>query len=467
MQSALRFEPAPGLHVAVIMDGNGRWGLAHGASRLEGHRAGAAALRRVVEAAPALGIGTLTVYAFSADNWKRPEAEVSGLMQLFGAYLQREAARCARDGVRLSVIGRRDRLGAGLVQAIARAEARTSAGRRLHLRVALDYSARQAIAQGPHFVPGPDVDLLIRTGGEQRLSDFLLYECAYAELVFVDRWWPEFGPAELEAAVADFKRRDRRFGGLSAVSAPTPVFQAPAGLAIDPSGAMVVADALSGRLWRLGGVPKVVAEGLERPETVRADGQGALYVLERSPWRSRVRRIGPDGARTPVFTARPDQHLGDLAVAPDGTVYLVVWDAEGRRLIRLAAGNQDMVGRFEGAPGLAVATDAEGRLYAAHGAVVGRWDRTGWRAIAELPHPLGPSDASGLAVDGAGRLVVAYADGGSVLRFDVASGRSEFLGVGLGAPAYPVVDAQSGVTVVDAQGRRVLPLAERTIACRN
>lgn len=215
MQSSLRIS-APALHVALIMDGNGRWGEARGLTRLEGHRAGAASLRRVVAAAASLGVATLTVFAFSADNWKRPDHEVAGLMRLFAAFLRREAVRCARDGVRLSVIGRRDRLSPGLRRAIEHAEALTSGEGMLHLRVALDYSARDAITRGPAFVPGPDVDLLVRTGGEQRLSDFLLYECAYAELVFTSCLWPDFGPPELERALEEFARRDRRFGGLPA-----------------------------------------------------------------------------------------------------------------------------------------------------------------------------------------------------------------------------------------------------------
>lgn len=226
-----------GLHVAVIMDGNGRWATRRGLPRAAGHRAGADAVRRVVEASPAAGIGTLSLYAFSADNWQRPEREVQWLMRLFREHLRHEAPRLEADGVALRVIGRRDRLSASLVETIGQAERRTAAGRRLHLRVAVDYSSREAIlaaaaalAEGP--VPDraafhravtdgggggpevPPVDLLIRTGGEQRLSDFLLWESAYAELHFVATMWPDFGATDLDQALAEFRARDRRFGAL-------------------------------------------------------------------------------------------------------------------------------------------------------------------------------------------------------------------------------------------------------------
>ena len=227
------------LHLAIIMDGNGRWATAQGLSRSAGHRAGADAVRRVVKAAPALGVGTLTLYAFSADNWKRPAAEVNALMRLFREYLRRETPRCVAHRIRLSVIGRRDRLPMPLRASIATAEAATADGRAMHLRIAVDYSAQDAIvraAAGLAHEPvptrerfarllaevdhareaSPNVDLLIRTGGERRLSDFLLWECAYAELCFSDRMWPEFGADDLAAAVEDFHRRERRFGGLPA-----------------------------------------------------------------------------------------------------------------------------------------------------------------------------------------------------------------------------------------------------------
>ena len=228
MQSPL--DRRSSLHAAIIMDGNGRWARARGLPRGAGHRAGVKTIQRVAEAAPALGIGTLTLYAFSSDNWRRPAEEVGGLMRLLRAYLRGETERLARSGTRLTVIGRRDRLPAGIPEAIARAEAATEAGDRLHLRIAVDYSSRDAILAaaarlGPEGLsregmsaalcePG-DVDLLIRTGGEKRLSDFLLWEAAYAELHFTERMWPDFGAADLAAAVADFAARDRRFGGLN------------------------------------------------------------------------------------------------------------------------------------------------------------------------------------------------------------------------------------------------------------
>ena len=222
-------KPAP-FHVAIIMDGNGRWAAARGLPRVEGHRRGVAAVRRVVEAAPDLGIQTLTLYAFSGDNWKRPAPEVGRLMGLFLAYLRREAPRLREEGVRLSVIGRRDRLPGGLPSAIGAAEALTAGGGRLELRIAIDYSARGAILRAAAAAATekteferrlaeagggpPDVDLLVRTGGEQRLSDFLLWESAYAELYFTPRMWPDFGPADLSEAVWAFRARERRFGGL-------------------------------------------------------------------------------------------------------------------------------------------------------------------------------------------------------------------------------------------------------------
>jgi len=234
MQSTLGIVAPTGMHVAVIMDGNGRWANARGLPRVAGHRAGAKAVRRVVEAAPGLGVGTLTLYAFSSDNWQRPPREVGALMRLFRSYLASETARLIENGVRLSVIGRRDRLPDVLARAIAGAEAATAGGTRLHLRLAIDYSAREAILRAAELAagrpvdrdafqallgvavgatePAPDVDLLVRSGGEQRLSDFLLWECAYAELWFTPRMWPDFDAATLAEAVAEFRHRDRRFG---------------------------------------------------------------------------------------------------------------------------------------------------------------------------------------------------------------------------------------------------------------
>src|SRR4051812_9474820 len=193
-----RFAPQPfiktsTLHLAIIMDGNGRWAEQRGLPRLAGHRAGERALRRIVEAAPALGIRTLTVYAFSSDNWKRPAGEVDGLMLLLETHLAREVEICLRNGVRLTAIGRRDRIPERTRNAIQEAERLTAAQSRLHLRMAIDYSSRDALLDASRRLTGEanresmasalggmDVDLLIRTGGEQRLSDFLLWECAYA-----------------------------------------------------------------------------------------------------------------------------------------------------------------------------------------------------------------------------------------------------------------------------------------------
>jgi undecaprenyl diphosphate synthase len=230
------------LHVGIIMDGNGRWATRRGLSRLRGHEAGVEAIRRVVEAAPKQGVGTLTLYAFSADNWRRPKAEVAALMALLRFYLANEVESLVRNGVRLTVIGRRDRLPNGIAAAIAGAEAATATGDVLHLRMAVDYSARDAIlnavarANGlteltrenfSDLVTGEqglrDVDLIIRTSGEKRLSDFLLWEGAYAELHFTERMWPEFDADDLADALASFSRRERRFGGLEQLAvAPVP-----------------------------------------------------------------------------------------------------------------------------------------------------------------------------------------------------------------------------------------------------
>lgn len=235
-----------GIHVAIIMDGNGRWATARGQMRTAGHIAGARTVRKIVEAAPDCGIGTLTLYAFSADNWRRPSREVSLLMRLFRRYLVSEVARCVTNGVRMKIIGRRDRIPAELLRAICNAESATRDGRTLELRIAVDYSSRDAILRAarrlpPEFPPDTDadraefshllsdvdngigesrdVDLLIRTGGEQRLSDFLLWECAYAELYFTRRMWPEFSTADLAEAVEEFRARERRFGAVPAAAA--------------------------------------------------------------------------------------------------------------------------------------------------------------------------------------------------------------------------------------------------------
>jgi len=226
------------MHVAIIMDGNVRWAAARGEPRVAGHREGARRIREVVEAAPALGVEVLSLYAFSADNWKRPEAEVAALMSIFMRHLSDEERRLVTSGVRLSVIGRRDRLAHGLRHRIECVEQATSRGSRLWLRLAIDYSSREALSQAAarawaltEWTPEafacrvgsgrgtpsatPDVDLLIRTGGEQRLSDFLLWECAYAELWFTKTAWPDFGAKELAHAMEGFTQRERRFGGLA------------------------------------------------------------------------------------------------------------------------------------------------------------------------------------------------------------------------------------------------------------
>jgi undecaprenyl diphosphate synthase len=221
------------LHVGIIMDGNGRWATRRGLSRLRGHEAGVEAIRRVVEAAPDHGVGTLTLYAFSTDNWRRPKAEITALMALLRLYLASEVEALVKNGVRLTVIGRRDRLPDGIASAIARAEAATAHGGTLNLRIAIDYSARDAILNAAAKLAGisaptrelfselvtgeaglRDVDLIIRTSGEKRLSDFLLWEGAYAELYFTERMWPDFDGEALAEALASFHGRERRFGAL-------------------------------------------------------------------------------------------------------------------------------------------------------------------------------------------------------------------------------------------------------------
>jgi undecaprenyl diphosphate synthase len=233
MQSTL--ERNENLHVAIIMDGNGRWATRRGLPRSTGHQAGIHAVRRVVEAAPNFGVTALTLFAFSSDNWQRPHHEVSALMSLLRQYLHAELQHLVQSRVRLTVIGRRDRLPGGLSDAIAEAETASASGDRLNLRIAVDYSSRDAIARAaahlrdedvsarttldrllawPGCADPADVDLVIRSGGEKRLSDFLLWESAYAELYFVDTLWPDFGPDDLRAAIAQFQIRERRFGGL-------------------------------------------------------------------------------------------------------------------------------------------------------------------------------------------------------------------------------------------------------------
>ena len=221
------------LHVAVIMDGNGRWAERRGLPRSAGHEAGVKAIARLVEAAPDHGIGTLSLFAFSANNWRRPRSEVTALMDMLRRYLAAETTRLAESDTRLRVIGRRDRLPMVLAHAIGQAERETASGSRLDLRIAVDYSARAAILQAASRVKEdadltPDgfarlvtgeseareVDLLIRTSGEQRLSDFLLWESAHAELYFTERLWPDFDVHDLTEALAAYRARIRTYGGL-------------------------------------------------------------------------------------------------------------------------------------------------------------------------------------------------------------------------------------------------------------
>jgi len=227
------------LHVAIIMDGNGRWAQRRGLPRTAGHLEGAKAVSSVVEAAAHAEIRVLSLYAFSSDNWGRPSSEVSALMRLLRRYLMTETPHCLEQSIRINIIGRRDRLSTSLVRAIEHSERLTASCNRMHLRVAVDYSAQHSILEAArrtrtdlHFdarefhdlidevdhsaAPAGAVDLLIRTGGEQRLSDFLLWQCAYAELYFTDCMWPDFGGDAFEAALAHFAARRRRFGKVTA-----------------------------------------------------------------------------------------------------------------------------------------------------------------------------------------------------------------------------------------------------------
>jgi len=229
------------IHVAIIMDGNGRWATARGRPREWGHRQGAESVRNVVRAAPDLGIHTLTLYAFSSDNWHRPATEVAVLMKLFGRYLRTEIDELKENGVRLQVVGRRDRLAPKLVAAIERAEEQTVGESRLLVRLAVDYSSRDLMLEAVRTAaaaseierqdmatllgramhatgPAPDVDLLIRTGGERRLSDFLLWESAYAELFFTPVMWPAYTGDDLATAILEYRTRDRRFGKVAAAA---------------------------------------------------------------------------------------------------------------------------------------------------------------------------------------------------------------------------------------------------------
>jgi undecaprenyl diphosphate synthase len=237
------------MHIAIIMDGNGRWATQRGLPRTAGHAEGAKAVRTTVEAAARAGVDTLTLYAFSAANWTRPQVEIAALMKLFGQYLFSETRRCVEQSIRVNVIGRRDRLSENLLRSIEQSERLSASCTGMHLRVAVDYSSQYSILKAAQRaaglasddmdvasreferllhevdhssqVAGP-VDLLIRTGNEQRLSDFLLWECAYAELYFSDCLWPEFNEAQFHSALEDYARRQRRFGGLTARSAEKP-----------------------------------------------------------------------------------------------------------------------------------------------------------------------------------------------------------------------------------------------------
>ncbi len=226
------------MHIAIIMDGNGRWAARRNLPRSAGHRAGARAVDTIVTAAAQRGVDTLTLYAFSSANWERPAAEVHALFALLRRNLLTQTRRCLEHSIRLNVIGRRDRLGSGLLRAIEHSERMTAQCSGMQLRIAVDYSAQHSLTEVSRRLrehqdvdlarfaaelgavdhalgPAPPVDLLIRTGGEQRLSDFLLWECAYAELCFVECLWPDFERHAFEAALADFGRRDRRFGRIA------------------------------------------------------------------------------------------------------------------------------------------------------------------------------------------------------------------------------------------------------------
>lgn len=223
-----------GLHVAIIMDGSGRWALERGWPRSRGHREGLQSVRRLVPSASALGIRVLTLHAFSSQNWHRPPVEVATLLEIFEEYLRDEIPRWTAESIRLAVLGRRDRLPESLNEAIESAQQETAKGEALDLRLVIDYSARDVIVRAAKKLDSaqepsedtfsrllaevssgsvvPEVDLLIRTGGEQRLSDFFLWECAYAELYFTRCLWPDFDPADLAATLQDFQSRERRFG---------------------------------------------------------------------------------------------------------------------------------------------------------------------------------------------------------------------------------------------------------------
>jgi undecaprenyl diphosphate synthase len=240
MQGISTVPYAPPKHVAIIMDGNGRWAKARGLPRTAGHRKGVEAVRRTVEAARELGIPYLTMFGFSSENWRRPEGEVFDLMQLLRFYLRSEIAELHKNGVRLRVIGDRSKLSGDIVTMIEKAEELTRGNTELNLVIALSYGSRQEIADAtrqmvrdalegrlrPEDITEesfsarlltrdiPDPDLLVRTSGEQRISNFLLWQSAYTELVFIDTLWPDFTKRDLEDAIREFNQRDRRYGAV-------------------------------------------------------------------------------------------------------------------------------------------------------------------------------------------------------------------------------------------------------------
>jgi undecaprenyl diphosphate synthase len=227
------------MHVAIIMDGNGRWATQRGLPRTAGHIEGAKAVRTIVETAARANVKILTLYAFSSANWSRPPTEIAALMRLFGQYLFTETRRCVEQSIRINVVGRRDRLSENLLKSIEQSERSSAAGSGMLLRIAVDYSSQHSILEAAKRAPrdanlsadefhrllnevdhctypAGDVDLLIRTGNERRLSDFLLWESAFAELHFSACLWPDFGEQQFHAALADYHGRQRRFGGLTA-----------------------------------------------------------------------------------------------------------------------------------------------------------------------------------------------------------------------------------------------------------
>ncbi|MCB1379792.1 MAG: isoprenyl transferase [Alphaproteobacteria bacterium] len=235
----------PPRHVAIVMDGNGRWAAQRGMPRAAGHKQGVEAVRRAVRAAADLGVEYLTIYSFSAENWSRPPAEVAFLLDLLKRFIRTDVAELHRAGVRITIIGERDGLDPGIVAMLEEAEALTRENTRLKLLVAFNYGSRQEITRATRIIARkvadgkidpdditpavlanhlhtggmPDPDLLIRTGGEQRLSNYLLWQCAYTEFVFLPEYWPDFSAESFERAIAEFHARDRRFGGLKAQTA--------------------------------------------------------------------------------------------------------------------------------------------------------------------------------------------------------------------------------------------------------